>query len=155
MMDQKSHSIWQFVKAAFCKVEFINLAFCKLICTSSETVDNHTTSRYICKRDEKPLPFTRIGIQTLKHNSNIDANTLGLNMQTQRINVEQDTGFKLLVLIIDTIDPSQFCPSAWRENITNGVRVYGQPSTSDDTCHGTFYSSGGTKVIGYQVNWPP
>ena len=57
-------------------------------------------------------------------------------------------------------DPSQTCPSAWRENTTNGVRVCGRPPSSDDMCHGTFYSTGRTytkvcgRVIGYQIGHP-
>ena len=56
---------------------------------------------------------------------------------------------------------SQTCPSAWRVNTTNGVRVCGRPSHSHDMCHGTFYSTGRHsynkvcgRVIGYQVGHP-
>ena len=65
------------------------------------------------------------------------------------------------IAYLDMRDRSQFCPSAWRENITNGVRVCGRPPSSNDMCHGTFYSSGGRtytkvcgRVIGYQVGHP-
>ena len=58
-------------------------------------------------------------------------------------------------------DPSQTCPSAWTEITTNGVRVCGRPPSSNDMCHGTFYSSGGRtftkvcgRVIGYQIGHP-
>ena len=59
------------------------------------------------------------------------------------------------------IDPSQTCPSAWREITNNGVRVCGRPPSSNDMCHGTFYSTGGHtfnkvcgRVIGYQIGHP-
>ena len=60
-------------------------------------------------------------------------------------------------------DPSQTCPSAWREinDTTNGIRVCGRPASSHDMCHGTFYSTGGRtftkvcgRVIGYQIGHP-
>ena len=62
------------------------------------------------------------------------------------------------IVCLNMTDPVQQCPSAWRENIIQGVRVCGRPSASDDMCHGTFYSSDGQtytkvcgRVIGYQV----
>ena len=64
------------------------------------------------------------------------------------------------VAYLNMKDPSQTCPSAWRENTTNGVRVCGRPPSSDDMCHGTFYSTGRTytkvcgRVIGYQIGHP-
>ena len=64
------------------------------------------------------------------------------------------------VAYLDMKDPLQTCPSAWRENTTNGVRVCGRPPSSNDMCHGTFYSTGRTytkvcgRVIGYQIGHP-
>ena len=64
------------------------------------------------------------------------------------------------IAYLNMTDPLQQCPSAaaWRENITQGVRVCRRPSSSHNMCHGTFYSSGGRtytkvcgRVIGYQV----
>ena len=65
------------------------------------------------------------------------------------------------VAFLNMSDPLQHCPSAWREYTTNGVRVCGRPSTSNDMCHGTFYFAGGRtytkvcgRVTGYQVGHP-
>ena len=65
------------------------------------------------------------------------------------------------IAYLNMTDPFQFCPSAWRQSTTNGVRVCGRPLTSDDMCHGTFYSTGGRtfsnvcgRVIRYQVACP-
>ena len=65
------------------------------------------------------------------------------------------------VAYLNMKDPSQTCPPAWREITNNGVRVCGRPSSSNDMCHGTFYSSGGRtftkvcgRVIGYQIGHP-
>ena len=65
------------------------------------------------------------------------------------------------IVYLNMKDPLQTCPSAWRENTTNGVRVCGRPPSSDDMCHGTFYSTGGRtftnvcgRVIGYQIGHP-
>ena len=65
------------------------------------------------------------------------------------------------VAYLNMKDPLQTCPSAWRENTTNGVRVCGRPPSSDDMCHGTFYSTGGRtfnkvcgRIIGYQIGHP-
>ena len=64
------------------------------------------------------------------------------------------------VAYLNMSDPSQTCPSAWRVITTNGVRVCGRPPTSNDTCHGTFYTTGHTytkvcgRVIGYQIGHP-
>ena len=65
------------------------------------------------------------------------------------------------VAFLDMNDPLQLCPSAWRLNTSSGIRRCGRPSSSNDMCHGTFYSSGGRtyskvcgRVIGYQVGHP-
>ena len=65
------------------------------------------------------------------------------------------------VAYLNMKDPSQTCPSAWTEITTNGVRVCGRPSSSNDMCHGTFYFTGGRtfakvcdRVIGYQIGHP-
>ena len=65
------------------------------------------------------------------------------------------------VAFLDMNDPFQFCPSAWRLNASSGIRRCGRPSSSNDMCHGTSYSSGGRtytkvcgRVIGYQVGHP-
>ena len=57
-------------------------------------------------------------------------------------------------------DPTQQCPSAWREYSTNGVRACGRPSTTGESCPATFYSTTNQytkvcgRVIGYQYGTP-
>ena len=92
-------------------------------------------------------------IQTIKDSV---ANALGLEPA-----IPCGPGQWTRIAYLDMTDPFQRCPSAWRENVTNGVRVCGRPSTSNDMCHGTFYPSGGRtytkvcgRVIGYQVGHP-
>jgi hypothetical protein len=68
------------------------------------------------------------------------------------------------VAYLNMKDPLQTCPSAWRENTTNGVRVYGRPPSSHNMCHGTPYTTRGRtfnkvggycgRVIGYQIGHP-
>ena len=57
-------------------------------------------------------------------------------------------------------DPSQQCPSAWREYNTNGVRACGRPTTSSGSCPATFYTTSRQysrvcgRAIGYQYGSP-
>ena len=67
----------------------------------------------------------------------------------------------LNVAYLNMKNVSQTCPSAWRVNNTNGVRICGRPSNSHDMCHSTFYSTGVRsynkvcgRVIGYQIGHP-
>ena len=54
-------------------------------------------------------------------------------------------------------DPSQQCPSAWREYNTSGVRACGRPESESGSCPATIYSTGRQynrvcgRIIGYQV----
>ena len=66
------------------------------------------------------------------------------------------------VAFLNMTDPSQSCPSVWRESsYSSGIRVCGLPSSSNSMCHSVFYSAGGRTftsvcgcVIGYQVGSP-
>ena len=57
-------------------------------------------------------------------------------------------------------DPSQQCPSAWREYTTSGVRACGRPDNSPGSCEVIYYSTSQTysrvcgRVIGYQYASP-
>ena len=57
-------------------------------------------------------------------------------------------------------DPTQQCPSAWREYNTSGVRACGRPSTSGGSCAATIYSINFQysrvcgRVVGYQYGNP-
>ena len=54
-------------------------------------------------------------------------------------------------------DPSQNCPTAWRNDVTNRIRSCRRPQSSGGSCVGTSFNSGRTytkvcgRAIGYQV----
>ena len=54
-------------------------------------------------------------------------------------------------------DPSQHCPSAWREYNESGINTCTRPVSSGGSCHGTFYNVGQQyskvcgRAIGYQI----
>ena len=70
------------------------------------------------------------------------------------------TGIWSRVAYLNMSDPSQQCPSAWREYNSNGVRACGRPATSRGSCPTTTYSTGHQysricgRVIGYQIGTP-
>ena len=45
------------------------------------------------------------------------------------------------VAYLDMTDPSQQCPSAWREYNTSGVKACGRPASSTRSCAAEFYST--------------
>ena len=61
------------------------------------------------------------------------------------------------VAYLNMSDPSQQCPSAWREDNTNGIRSCRRPQTSSGSCPGTSYSTGRQyskvcgRATGYQI----
>ena len=64
------------------------------------------------------------------------------------------------VAYLNMSDPTQQCPSAWREYNTGGVRACGRPSTSGGSCAATTYSIDFQyrrvceRVVGYQFGSP-
>ena len=64
------------------------------------------------------------------------------------------------VAYLNMSDPTQQCPSAWREYNTSGVRACGRPSTSGGSCPATAYSINFQyrrvcgRVVGYQYGSP-
>ena len=64
------------------------------------------------------------------------------------------------VAYLNMSDPTQQCPSAWREYNTGGVRACGRPSTSGGSCPATIYSINYQyrrvcgRVVGYQFGNP-
>ena len=64
------------------------------------------------------------------------------------------------VAYLDMTDPSQQCPSGWREYITSGVKACGRPANSTGSCATEFYfincqySQVCGRIIGYQVGRP-
>ena len=64
------------------------------------------------------------------------------------------------VVYLNMSDPSQQCPSVWRE-ITTPFRVCGRRSNTSGSCEGLTYSTGSEqydqvcgRIIGYQINTP-
>ena len=74
----------------------------------------------------------------------------------------EDCGGGLWVRVahLNMSDPSQQCPSAWREYNTSGIRACGRPAISEGSCPSTTYSTNRQynkvcgRVIGYQVASP-
>ena len=64
------------------------------------------------------------------------------------------------VAYFDMKDPTQHCPSAWREYTSNSVRICGRPVTSSASCQAILYTTGRQyskvcgRVIGYQYGSP-
>ena len=64
------------------------------------------------------------------------------------------------VAYLDMTEPSQLCPSAWREYNTNGGRACGRPINETGSCAAVFYftkqqySRVCGRIIGYQVASP-
>ena len=64
------------------------------------------------------------------------------------------------VAYLNMSDPTQQCPSAWREYNTGGVRACGRPGTSGESCAATTYSIDFQyrrvcgRVVGYQFGDP-
>ena len=64
------------------------------------------------------------------------------------------------VAYLNMTDPSQQCPSAWREYNTGGVKACGRPVTATGSCAAVFYlinrqySRVCGRIIGYQVASP-
>ena len=66
-------------------------------------------------------------------------------------------GMWIRVAHLNMSDPSQQCPSAWREYNTSGIRACGRPATSSGSCPSTTYSTNRQynkvcgRVIGYKL----
>ena len=69
-------------------------------------------------------------------------------------------GWWYQVASLNMSDPSQQCPSAWREYNSGGVRACGRPATSSGSCPATSYTTSRQysrvcgKAIGYQIGSP-
>ena len=64
------------------------------------------------------------------------------------------------VAYLNMSDSSQQCPSAWKENTTNGLRSCRRPQTSASSCLGTNYTTHREykkvcgRAVGYQIGTP-
>ena len=83
-----------------------------------------------------------------------------LNEHNIHVALECGDGSWYRVAYLNMTDPSQQCPSAWREYNTSGVRACGRPVSDGISCPATFYtieqqySRVCGRVIGYQVGSP-
>ena len=83
-----------------------------------------------------------------------------INFYRTAIVEECGDGLWYRVANLNMTDPSEQCPSAWREYHTSGIRACGRPVTSSRSCPATTYSIGHPyskvcgRVIGYQVASP-
>ena len=87
-----------------------------------------------------------------------------ISLQTQYTSVQTQTqcgqGLWHRLIYLNMSDPTQQCPSTWREYNTTGVRACGRPTNSSGSCaaitHSTSrqYSRVCGKVIGYQLETP-
>ena len=102
--------------------------------------------------DGDVCPNVQDGLQTIRE-SVVDA----LNTISQQCG----DGLWVRVAHLNMSDPSQQCPSAWREYNSSGIRACGRPATSSGSCPSTTYSTNCRqynkmcgRVIGYQVATP-
>ena len=89
----------------------------------------------------------------------LNITTLIQNKIISQFNPECGPGQWYQVASLNKSDPSQQCPSPWREYNTSGVRACIRPNTSstDGSCSATFYAASRQyskvcgRVIGYQI----
>ena len=96
---------------------------------------------------------------------NIKASVRNLTMAYRNNNISITTihcgsGQWYQVAHLNMSDPSQQCPSTWREYNTNGVRACRRPDTTTGSCPATFYATSRQynrvcgRAIGYQIGSP-
>ena len=84
-------------------------------------------------------------------------NTVASLLNLTTTDIQCGPGQWTRVAYLNMSDPSQTCPSAWQLITRSGVRVCGRPSSSDNMCHGTFYSTDHaySKVCGRVIGSAP
>ena len=99
-------------------------------------------------------PNVQEGLQTIRES------VKGVVDALNSISQQCGDGLWVRVAHLNMSDPSQQCPSAWREYNTSEVRACGRPATSNGSCPSTTYSTNRQynkvcgRVIGYQVASP-
>ena len=99
-------------------------------------------------------PNIQEGLQTIRER------VKGVVDALNSINQQCGDGLWVRVAHLNMSDPSQQCPSAWREYNTSGIRACGRPVTSNGSCPSTTYSTNRQynkvcgRAIGYQVASP-
>ena len=89
-------------------------------------------------------------------------NSLAMSLQAEvfRLRVHCGAGEWHRIAYLNMSNPSHQCPSAWREYISDEIRMCRRPNATDGSCPGTFYPFGRNyrkvcgRVIGYQYGSP-
>ena len=111
--------------------------------------------------------FTEL-IALIQNNISMQLDTINSDISQQIVNLQTQVsdlhpcglGEWYRVAYLNMSDPTQQCPSAWREYDTGGVRACGRPSTSGGSCPATTYSINFQyrrvcgRVVGYQYGSP-
>ena len=100
--------------------------------------------------------------QVLVNFSSLKGNLTSVETQTQDIQLQIycGPGEWRRVAYLNMRDPTQQCPSAWREYDTGGVRACGRPNANGGSCEPTIYPTTVQytrvcgRVIGYQFGTP-
>ena len=128
-----------------------SLQFTKAADVNSVVTIARNGTAFVCPSLEKrgaALQQIRASIQTVIQNHTDPSLETNLNC---------GDGLWKRVGYLNMSDPSQQCPSAWREYNSNGVRACGRPESESGSCPATVYSTGRQynrvcgRVIGYQV----
>ena len=83
-----------------------------------------------------------------------------LSVQPEAIRMHCGAGLWYPVAHLNMTDPSQQCPSAWREVTMDGIRVCARPNSTEGSCPGVLYHASYQyskvcgRVIGYQFGSP-
>ena len=83
-----------------------------------------------------------------------------LSVQPEAIGIHCGAGLWYRVAHLDMTDPSQQCPTAWREVTMDGIRVCARPNSTERSCPGVLYNASYRyskvcgRVIGYQFGSP-
>ena len=99
-------------------------------------------------------PTVQEGLQTIRES------VKGVVDALNSINQQCGDGLWVRVAHLNMSDPSQQCPSAWREYNTSEIRACGRPVTSNGSCPSTTYSTNHQyrkvcgRAIGYQFMTP-
>ena len=125
-------------------------------CGFSEWIKDRITPKVISNSGINQCPFLEESKATLEEITNEISNIL----QPYSVPNQCGDGLWYRVAYLNMSDPSQQCPSAWREYTSDGIRVCARPSSSGASCPGTLYpvnhqySKVCGRVIGYQFGSP-
>ena len=143
----------------------------KVLC-QLENTNNDTKSAQVSQFDTIQMNLSQKVLELVIAQSNISQNLNQLDTELEssiqfliqylRLSEQVDCGPGLWhqLVYLDTSDPSQQCPSAWREYNDSGVRACGRPTNSTGSCASVQYTSYQQysrvcgRIIGYQFATP-